>query len=114
MALYDDPPHTCTIYSSSNAADSAGGHATTYAVRQASVPCSIGPPEASTQLRFAQANIEIVATIGILTEKLTSAVQRGDKVVGSDSRSYHLEGIAAGEAYGNIPQFTYLHCSALL
>lgn len=114
MALYDNPPHSCTIYASRNGTDSAGGSATTYTLRQASVPCSIDVASSSTRLLYAQQGVEVNATIAFLSSALTAPVERGDKIVGSDGRSYHVEGIRnVGLPYGNIPSLSYIDCRAL-
>lgn len=114
MSLYDDPPHTCTISSVTHAADTAGGHAATYATRQANVPCSINVTSGSEPDEFGQSQKVVSGTIAILTSALTADVQRGDKVTGSDNRQYHVTGLRKGLGYGDVPGFTYLDVRAIL
>lgn len=113
MPLWDNPPHSGTLYTSVNTADSAGGHATTYTASQASVPCSISLASAATKELFAQQGVEVNFTVAVLSSALTAAVKRGDKFVASDGFSHHIEGIRPGLAYGNVPAFTYLDTRAL-
>lgn len=107
--LCDNPPHTCDVQTSSNAADSAGGHATTYAAGQTGVPCSINPTGSNTSTMFAQEQVRHTATIGFRTDALTTMVKRGDKLIGSDGYTYHVEGINPGLASGRrIPALLYV------
>lgn len=113
--LSDNPPHTCDVYTSSNAADSAGGHATTYALSQSGVKCSINPTESGTSTMFAQEQIRHMATFGFRSDVVTPTLKRGDKLVGSDGYTYHVEGIKYGLASGRrIPALLYVTATSLL
>jgi hypothetical protein len=117
MPRWDNPPHAVTIYGPpTTARDAGGGETITWGTtRQAAVPCLINTASASTQELFAQQGIVVTHTIGIKSDVLTSAVARGDKVTADDnSATYHVEGIRAGRAVGNIPAFTYLECRQIL
>ena len=113
MSLLDFPPHGITRHSSSNAADSAGGSATTYTAGQSGIPCSIDTDRARIVELFGQEMAqEISHTIGIVAGVLTTPFVRGDKAVADDtSATYHTVGISAGRAYGGVPAFVYLGVS---
>ena len=115
--LYDNPPHSITLYGPPTAAnDSAGGTNLTWGTtKQSAVPCSINTASASEIELFAQQGIAVSHTIAILTSELTTAAARGDKAIADDtSDAFHIEGIRAGRSYGNIPPFTYLTVRQLL
>lgn len=114
MALYDNPPHTVSLLRPTTSRDAGGGTAVTYTTLQSSVPCSINTASASEQEVFSQMEMTVTHTVAILTSKLTSAPQRGDKATDSDGNSYHVHGISKGRSYGSIPAFHYLHCEEQL
>jgi hypothetical protein len=116
MSLTDFPPHSITRYASSNAADSAGGHATTYTAGQSGIPCSIDTDRARIAELFGQQQAqEITHTIGIVARVLTTPFARGDKAVADDnSANYHVEGISTGREYGGVEKFVYLGVSEIL
>ena len=58
MPLWDNPPHRVSSYTSANAGDSAGGHATTYTAAQSAIPCIINTASGSEQALFAQQNLQ--------------------------------------------------------
>jgi hypothetical protein len=115
--LYDDPPHAISLYSSTNAKDAGAGTKTTYHLEQAACPCLINTASANTRLLFAQMQIAVTHTIGILSSALTATPQNGWKVVADDTgASFKIEGIRSGRvsAMGTIPALTYLDVSQLL
>lgn len=109
MALFDAPPHTCTILGPPTITrDDGGGTVVTHSTtRQADVPCSINLSSSSERELFAQQGITVTHRIGVRTSTLSSAVARGDKVT-VGGLSYLIRGISAGQAYGGIPALTYL------
>ncbi len=115
MALHDNPPHRITTYTVAPSRDAGGGTVLTYTAAQSALPCSIDTASASEQLMFGQQGMLVTHKIGILTSAITTAVTRGMKAVADDTGlAFHVEGIAAGRAYGTIPAFTYLFCSQVL
>lgn len=109
--LYDNPPHRVTLYSSQDANDSGGGQVTTYTLAQSACPCLINMTSANTQQVYAQRQIKVTETIGILSSTLTSTPQPGWKVVADDTgRTAIVQGIRSGRvsALGTIPPLTYL------
>lgn len=117
MSLLDSLTHTVTVYGPQTATrDSAGGTNITWpTTRQASVPCLINTASASEVDRFSQMGMQVSHTVAFRSSDLTSALARGDKLTADDtSESYHIEGISAGRAMGNIEAFVYAHCSQLL
>lgn len=115
MALFDNPPHRASHYTSASTQDAGGGTGTTYTLAQSAVPCSINTASSSEQERFAQQGMTVTHTIGILASKLTAIPQRGDKFVTDDrSESFHVRGISYGRAYGNVPAFVMLFCEQQL
>lgn len=115
--LYDNPPHRVSLYSSVNANDAGGGAVTTYTLVQAACPCLINTASANTQLVFAQQQISVSLTVGILSSDLTSTPQNGWKVVADDTGlTLYVKGIRSGResALGTIPALTYLDCSEYL
>jgi hypothetical protein len=115
MALYDNPPHRVTTYTSDASRDAGGGTVVTWTAAQSGLPCSINTASASEREIFAQMGIVVTHTIGVLTSAITTPVVRGMKVVTGDrTESYHVRGISAGRAYGNVPAFTYLFCEQQL
>lgn len=115
MPLYDAPTHTVTSHTVTSSTDVGGGIALTYAVAQTAIPCSINTLSSQEQERFSQQQLVVTHTVAFLTSALTTALSRGMKLVtGDNSQSFHVEGLAAGRAYGSIPAFTMAHCRQLL
>ncbi len=115
--LYDSPPHRMSLYSSSAANDAGGGVDITYTVAQANVACLINTASASTRLMYAQQDIVVTETVGVLSSYLTSIPQPGWKVIADDTgKSLLIHGIRSGRvsALGTIPPLTYLDCSEIL
>lgn len=109
--LYDNPPHLIALYSSVNARDSAGGTVVTYTLVQDDVPCLINTTSANMQLVYAQQQIRVTDTIGILSATLDSTPQPGWKAVADDTgQTFIIRGIRSGRAsgMGTIPALTYL------
>jgi hypothetical protein len=114
--LYDNPPHRISLSSSVNANQGAGV-VTTYTVVQSAVPCLINTASASTRNVFAQMNIVVTNTVGILSSDLTTTPKPGWKVVVDDTgQTFLIQGIRSGResALGTIPALTYLDCSLWL
>lgn len=114
MALHDNPPHTCSLFTSSASRDLGGGSALTYTAGQASIPCSINTVSASEREMFAQQGLEVSHVVAVLTSKLTTAVVRGMKLTDEAGLSYHIEGVRTGRSYSGIPAFTYIQVRQLL
>ena len=115
--LYDSPPHRVSLYSSTNANDAAGGVVVTYTLEQSAVPCLINTASANTQLVFAQMQIRVMQTVGILSSELTTTPEPGWKAVADDrSTTLIVRGIRSGResALGTIPALTYLDCEEFL
>ena len=110
MALHDNPPHSVTLSRPTTSRDAGGGTAVTYSALQSGVPCSINTAGAGEQELFAQQGMVVTHTVAILTSKLTTAPQRGDKLTDENGLSYHVKGFSAGRRYGSIPAFTYCYC----
>ncbi len=111
MALFDSPPHRCTIHGpQTSTRDSAGGTVITWpTVRQADVPCSINTGAGSQVLVFAQLGLTITHTVAFLASVLTDGVHRGDKITkDSTGDTYFVEGIANGDEYNGVPAFVYI------
>lgn len=109
MALYDDPPHSVTIYGPpTTTRDAGGGVSVTWpTVRLAAVPCSINTASATERELFQQMGLFVTHTIAFLSAALTTPIQRGDKIVADDTGdTYMVKGLRAGRAYGSIPAFT--------
>jgi hypothetical protein len=115
VALHDNPRHRASLYSVASGTDNGGGTTLAYTLAQSAIAVSINTASASTQELFAQQNIVVTHTIGVLTSKLTSTPQRGWKVV-VGSAAYHIEGIRSGRASpnGTIPALLYLQVRELL
>ena len=115
--LYDSPPHSVSLYSSSNAKGTGGGIVTTYTAAQSACPCLINTTAANTALVYAQQQIRVTDTVGILSSDLTSTPQPGWKVVADDTgQTFLVRGIRSGResALGTIPALTYLDCELWL
>jgi hypothetical protein len=117
VALHDNPRHRASLYSVASGTDNGGGTTLAYTLAQSAIAVSINTASASTQELFAQQNIVVTHTIGVLTSKLTSTPQRGWKVVADDtSDAYHVEGIRRGRQSpnGSIPALTYLQVRQIM
>lgn len=115
MALYDDPPHRITLSRAPTTKDSSGGINIAYTVAQSDVPCIINTASASTVEMYAQQQIAVSLTIGILSEVLTTTPQPGWKAVTDwNGKSAKILGIRSGLEMGTIPELTYLDCSQFL
>jgi len=115
--LYDDCPHSVNLYSSAPANTAAGTATMNYTLIQSACPCLINTASASTQALYAQSQIVVTMTVGILSEQLTSTPQNGWKVVAADTGlTLVVKGIRSGRvsALGTIPPLTYLDCSEML
>lgn len=111
--IWNAAPHRCAIHTLATGTDAGMGTTHTYAPAQADVPCLNNTASARTVEMYAQEQISVSHTISIKSSLLTTPVARGAKVV-VGSQSYHVEGIRSGEAFLQIPAFTYLDCSELL
>lgn len=111
MPLYAAPPHRVSVYTAASGTDAGGGVELTYTLSQSAVPCSVNTASASEVERFAQQGQVVTHTVAFLSSVLTAGVARGAKLVTDDrSESYHVKGVSAGRAYGNVPAFTYCFC----
>jgi len=107
MDLVDDPPHTCNVYTSTHAGDSAGGSVVSYTLSQTGVKCSINMLSGAEQNRFAQMGLTVDYRVGFLGANVT--LTRGGKLV-SGTRTFHIKSIEVGEAYDDCPALTYANC----
>ena len=114
MALFDDPPHSCSTYTVVSGADSGGGVSLTYSLAQSSVPCSVNTSTARTRDLYSQAGIEVSHTVAFLSAVLTTALTRGMKLVASEGGTFRIEGIRSGRVNGNVPALTYADVSEIL
>lgn len=114
MALFDNPPHSCSTYTVVSSTDTGGGAALTYTLAQSAVPCSVNTASANTVALYDQQQIRVSHTVGFLSSVLTTALTRGMKLVASEGGTFRVEGIRTGRAYGGIPAFTYADVSELL
>ena len=115
--LYDNPPHRVSLYSSAGANDAGGGVVTTYTLVQSACPCLINTTSANTAVVYAQMNIRVTNTVGILSSDLTTTPKPGWKVITDDaSQTFLVKGIRSGResALGTIPALTYLDCELWL
>lgn len=115
--LWENPPHRVSLYSSTAANDASGGAVETYTAVQSAVPCLINTASANTQLIFAQMQIRVTQTIGILSSELTTTPKPGWKAVADDTgTTLIVRGIRSGResALGTIPALTYLDCEEFL
>lgn len=115
--LHDSPPHSVTLYTTTNTKDAGGGRSSAFTSAQAGVPCLINTASAGTQLRYAQQQIVVSHTIGILSSVLTTTPGPGWKVVADDTSGvFMVRGIRSGRvsALGGIPALTYLDCEQVL
>ena len=111
--LYDDPPHRVSLYSSAPTNTNAGTATMNYALEQAACPCLINTASANTQVMYAQSQIAVTMTVGILSSALTTTPKNGWKDTGL---TLFVKGIRSGRvsALGTIPPLTYLDCSEFL
>lgn len=115
--LYDDCPHSVSLYSSENANDSSGGVVETFTLVQAACPCLINTTSANMQLVYAQNQIRVTDTIGILSSVLTATPKPGWKAIADDTgQTFIVKGIRSGRvsALGTIPPLTYLDVESWL
>lgn len=114
--LYDDPPHRVTLKSSANTKGAGGGNVISYTTQQSDVPCLINTIGASQALVYAQMQIRVTHTVGILSSELTTTPQPGWKIEDETGKTYLFKGIRSGRvsALGTIPALTYLDCEQWL
>ncbi len=115
--LYDSPPHRVSLYSVATSNQTSGGASNTPVLVQAACPCLINTTSANTQLVYAQQQIQVSVTIGILSSDLTVTPKPGWKVIADDTgKTATIRGIRSGRvsALGTIPPLTYLDCSEWL
>ena len=105
MALIDETPHSVTVYGPpTTARDGGGGETVTWpTVRTVGVGGLLNTLSGSEREMFAQQNLVVSHKFG--TQDTTA--QRGDKLV-YGSRSFKIEGIQTGEAWGSFPVLSYL------
>lgn len=115
--LYDSPPHRVSLSSGPTSRDSAGGINLNYTPVQSDIPCLINTASANTVAMYAQQQITVALTIGILSSVLTATPQPGWKAVADDTgKTASIKGIRSGRvsALGTIPPLTYLDCTEFL
>ena len=115
MALWENPPHAVSSYTSDVSRDGGGGTQLVFTLAQSAIPCSINTASASTISLYAQSAIRVTHTVAFLASAVTTALTPGMKLVADDtSDSYHIGGIRKGRAYGSIPAFVYADCDQIL
>lgn len=115
--LSDNAKYLISLYSSTATNDSGGGTDIDYLLEQADVPASINTVSANLRLMYAQQDIVVTDTVGILSALLTVTPKPGWKAVAQDTgKSMLYRGIRSGREsiIGIIPPLTYLDCETVL
>lgn len=115
--LYENPPHLVSLYSVATTNQASGGASTTPALIHAACPCLINTASANTQEMYAQKQIRVTDTIGILSSTLDETPKPGWKAIADDTgQTFIIRGIRSGRvsALGTIPPLTYLDCETWL